>query len=480
MSADAPAATDPGAHRWTMVTATLLVLAALPSFVNRLLLATQRIPLNYNEGWNALHADRLRQGLALYPPPGGPIANNYPPLSFHLVALLGGEGDLIPVLRLLSLLGLAATIALSGATVAFVGRSRLAGGLTAALLFATFAIPFREYVAMADPALLAHGFLAMAMYIAARWWESDRMLRWALVFQLLAGLTKHNLVALPVAMALALLLDSRARGLILIALGVPMGGAAIALLRYGYGADALHSILASRQIQLATATAKLRNFLPPIVLPMVAGLVGGVLTLTRPVERMFLLYLVLSVALASFFAAGAGTNVNIFFDAAIASAVLCGLLVARLNATSHPRWMAYAPLVLGLSLVLPAKASWQEAREQQLEGGMARRVAETADDLRLMTSTPGPVACEILALCYWAGKGFELDFFNANQALVTGRAGPENLRTRLNSGRYAMVQLVRVTKTRFRLADTDTLGLVARYETVRTSSNGVLLVPRRR
>ena len=90
------------------------------------------------------------------------------------------------------------------------------------------------------------------------------------------------------------------------------------------------------------------------------------------------------------------------------------------------------------------------------------------------------MACEILALCYWAGKGFELDFFNANQALVTGRAGPENLRTRLNSGRYAMVQLVRVTKTRFRLADTDTLGLVARYETVRTSSNGVLLVPRRR
>ena len=463
-----------------MVTAVLLVLAALPSLVNRLMLATQRIPLNYNEGWNALHADRLRQGLALYPSPDGLILNNYPPLSFHLVALLTGDGgDPVMVLRALSLVGMAVTIVLSGATVAFVGRSRTAGAVTAALLFATFMIPFREYVGMADPALVAHGFLAIAMYLAARWWESDAILRWALLFQLLAGMTKHNLVALPVATALALLLDSRARGLILLAVGVPMGAAAVALLRYGYGPEALQSIVAPRRIMMARAVMKLNDFLPPIVLPMVAGLVGGVTTLRRPVERMLLIYLVIAFALAAFFAGGAGTNVNVFFDAAIAGAVLSGLLVARLLATPHPRWLAFVPLLLGISLMRPAKDSWLEAYAAQVGGGMSRRVADTSEDVRLIANTPGPVACEMLALCHWAGKGFEIDFFNANQAIRTGRAGPDNLVTRLNSGRYAMVQIIRLDPARFRLAATDTGGFPARYEEVRTSSNGTLLVPRR-
>ena len=58
----------------------LLVVPAEALFVH--------VPRNYNEGWNALHALRLRSGGPLYPPLSDAVFINYPPLSFYLVAAL--------------------------------------------------------------------------------------------------------------------------------------------------------------------------------------------------------------------------------------------------------------------------------------------------------------------------------------------------------------------------------------------------------
>ncbi|HVY52538.1 MAG TPA: hypothetical protein VHA07_13380, partial [Devosia sp.] len=47
-----------------------------------------RYPLNYNEGWNAIHTLRLRSGGPLYPAVSEGTFINYPPLSFYVVAAL--------------------------------------------------------------------------------------------------------------------------------------------------------------------------------------------------------------------------------------------------------------------------------------------------------------------------------------------------------------------------------------------------------
>ena len=469
-----------GTHRWTVVTAALLTLAALPAFASRIALASERIALSYNEGWNALHADRLRQGLALYPSADGLIVNNYPPVSFHLVTLLGGDGDLVRVLRALALLGLVGTIVLSALTVTRLGGSRAAGWLAGALLFATFSIHLGEYVAMADPSLVAHGLMAVAMYIAVRWWESDRMLRLALVFQLIAGMTKSNLVAFPLAMALALLLENRSRALKLIAVGVPLGMLALALLRLGYGADAIRSILATRPSQLATALRKAWVLLPPMAIPIVGGLMGGIAVFRRPVERLFVIYLVLGLATGFYFSGAAGVNMNVYFDAVIASAVLVGLLASRLATATAPRWLVYAPLVLGLSLARPAWWSWSDSWGILRGGRLAQRAADTAEDVRVLAASSGPVACEMLSLCYWAGRGFEMDFFNAVQLYRTGRAGSDNIHARVASGRYGMLQVIKVTPYRFGGPPADSTDVLADYREERRSTNGVILVRRTR
>jgi hypothetical protein len=53
----------------------------------------------------------------------------------------------------------------------------------------------------------------------------------------------------------------------------------------------------------------------------------------------------------------------------------------------------------------------------------------------------GPVACESLSLCYWAGKDFEVDFFNAGQAIKTGMMPQDILIHFIEAQRFAAIQI---------------------------------------
>jgi hypothetical protein len=88
-----------------------------------------------SEGFNAYHADTdmSAPGL-LYPPPGGLIANNYPPLyDFLIGGLTPLFGDAVYVGRAISLL---ATLGL-GAPAALIVR-QFGGGRTAAIVAASW------------------------------------------------------------------------------------------------------------------------------------------------------------------------------------------------------------------------------------------------------------------------------------------------------------------------------------------------------
>src|SRR3981081_31218 len=59
------------------------------------------------EGWNAYFQDAAASGARLYPASDALIVNNYPPLSFYVIGLLGkGLGDDLFVGRALSLVSL--------------------------------------------------------------------------------------------------------------------------------------------------------------------------------------------------------------------------------------------------------------------------------------------------------------------------------------------------------------------------------------
>jgi hypothetical protein len=66
-----------------------LSIAAVILYLQPLVSIGQRVPLNYNEGWNAYHAAAAIDNGELYPPPDALITNNYRPLSFYLVGAIG-------------------------------------------------------------------------------------------------------------------------------------------------------------------------------------------------------------------------------------------------------------------------------------------------------------------------------------------------------------------------------------------------------
>jgi hypothetical protein len=65
------------------------------------------IEIWFTEGWNAYFQDAAAAGNNIYPPAGGLTVNNYPPLSFYAIGLLGKLfGDNLFVGRAVSLLAL--------------------------------------------------------------------------------------------------------------------------------------------------------------------------------------------------------------------------------------------------------------------------------------------------------------------------------------------------------------------------------------
>src|SRR5262249_13302179 len=114
------------------------------------------IEIDGNEAWNAYHVDDVLFGRPLYPSQDDLLSNNYPPLSFHVVAFLAHWlGDPIYVGRLLSLVS---TLELGGLISFCVVK--LGGGVAGAVIgglwfIATMARFFTGYVGMNDPHLPA-------------------------------------------------------------------------------------------------------------------------------------------------------------------------------------------------------------------------------------------------------------------------------------------------------------------------------------
>jgi len=116
---------------------------------------------------------------------------------------------------------------------------------------------------------------------------------------------------------------------------------------------------------------------------------------------------------------------------------------------------------------------------------MVRTDHEQLESYRALISriagVPGPVACEQLALCYWAGKSFEIDFFNYGQKLKKHRVAATLLESRLADGYYALIETtgspVAESATATYLGPELAGRLGARYIPVAAVETNTLLAP---
>ena len=443
-----------------------LPLASLPAFAS----------LNYNEGWNAYHATAVFSERPLYPPPGDLFPNNYPPLSFAVVALLEGLfGDPVLAGRLLSLLsflGICVEIALLARRASGSWRHGLfAGLLFAALLGAAFG----DYIGMNDPQLLAHALVLGGALLVTSGRSPARIATAALLMSL-GGLVKHNLIALPLAITAWLWLrDRKAFGLWAAASAAWIGVALVGLWLV-HGSDVFRSILGVRETSLQTAANMSGIWLRSLAAPLAIGALALREAWRDPDAQWLSLYAALGLALGVGFTAGEGVNYNAFFDLTIGLSLLGSFLLSR---GGYPIPVVALALALLVDPLLRGPHAWLGRGPSLLE--IAKLEAATKRDVEYLSAVEGPVLCETLSLCFWAGKPEAVDLFNSRQAFWAGRADEQQLVERIARREFAVVQLLSVHKNRNdrRVSAGLASALLRDYLVDRVSANGVFLRPRR-
>ena len=195
-----------GVLRWT------LYVIAIWSFAWTVYRAFLNIEIEPNEGWNAYFADAAMGKMPLYPSTDQLITNNYPPLSFYIVGLVGRfMGDPVLAGRLLSLVAVVAIATAIALCVRRLGGSGVPAKISAAFFVATMSRFFMPYVGMNEPQLLGEAIMTFGFlwFLIAR--SNDRGYVGPVLLMALAGFVKHNIIAMPVTVFLWLALFTSPR-----------------------------------------------------------------------------------------------------------------------------------------------------------------------------------------------------------------------------------------------------------------------------
>jgi hypothetical protein len=443
--------------------------------------ATLRVGMHYNEGWNAVLAARWTSGQPLYPPFDALSANNYPPLSFYAVGWLGRwVGDHLFAGRLLAFMGLfTSAIAISAVVKRLTGSTR-AALMSGLLLLGYNAALYSEYVGTDDPQGLGHGIMLLGLLAFFASEQRGWLFFLSAGLMLAAGFVKQILVPVPLAATLWLLLYRREMVALWLATCVLLLVSALVLFLTIHGPYFLEGVFRdARDWSLRTNILKIyyqfKTALPLLLLGTLA-----LPSVWRCAEgRLVIFYAAFSAALAIFILGGAGVDMNAIFDLEIALCLIIGLAIGQLDEKGRSvpaevcSWVLLPMLILGLEL--PRR--WLELR-QLWEYGRARE-AQAAEVIDFLAKQPGPVACERLDLCYWAGKGYEIDWFWLGQKLNQRVIDPRAVTDRLRNRYYAAIQTYGNNGTSYRLPPSINQEIADNYEVVRMGQ-GAVLIPRRR
>jgi hypothetical protein len=265
---------------------------------------------------------------------------------------------------------------------------------------------------------------------------------------------KHNLLALPLAAILwHWQRDRRAAWRFAIA-GVGFVVPGLILFYLAYGTSLLSVVSSSRLISPANIVTGVSH-LWWAALPLV-----GLLLLRDSRREFFPIYALIALIVGLLFSAGDGVDVNIFFDLAIA----CSLGLGFMAETSSAR-AALCALPLPLFLI----ANFHDNNFFFTPDFRA----QSARDIAFLKGRSGPVLCDQLSLCLWAGKGARLDVFNVGEQIKTGARDPSNLARMIAAHHFAAVQLQDLNA----LGETVRKAIKTHYRADYSDDNGSFLTP---
>jgi len=398
-----------------------------------------------NEGWNIYNAVAVAHHQQLYPRKYGWTTNNYPMLSFAIMAWLHRfTHEYLFTARTVSLLSLLAISAFAGAIVFRLSQNRHAALLAGLFCISIFCANANPYVGSDEPQMLAQ-----AVFMAGLWLviACDGAI-WALVGAALlfaiGGSIKHNLLDFPIAVLIATALQSARRAALFAASGLAFATAAVWLNFHFGGPHFLDEILLPRTYSWGKAASQTGTFLGPVLIPLLLAAAMAWSLLPNPRRRILAIHFATALLLGFYFSGGSGVSINALFSVLMSMSMLLGLVFAEAERRQSPLtvrpFAGWLPVGIFAWLIIPLLISgnWNIVGTLRQTKAAQQRFDRHAAFLR---SLNGPIVCESALLCVTAGKPFIYDAFNATRLIELGKLNPQPMLDALREHRIAAVEL---------------------------------------
>jgi hypothetical protein len=407
------------------------------------------IEIENNEGWNAYFTDAAMGKMPLYPSADQLITNNYPPLSFYIVGLVGRVvGDPVLAGRLLSLVAMVAIAIAIALSVRRLGGSGVAARISAAFFVATMSRFFLFRVGMNEPQLLSQAVMAFGFLGFLRARSNDRGYVGPVLVMALAGFIKHNIIAMPLTafIWLGLYRSREAVKCFCVAATAIIGGIAICYVLFGR--NFFLGVFSPRQFSLNVSWHVLED-LEWVSVGLLACLYNA--WARRRDTSVQLCSLLIAIALPSYFLqkCGDGVGSNAQFDLVIGVAIGLGLAFTQISLWPIARWLgakqAQAILLLAVCVRLLVSRQLQPVRlifDSSFRNEIATRERAMTDEIERVRRIPGDVTCgKYLLVCYRADKPFVVDAFNSEQRILTGALPKDAIAARVAAENLTIVQV---------------------------------------
>jgi len=426
-----------------LMTVVMLALFQLP--VRRIFTHGQ---VNYNEGWNAYRTAMVAKGIPLYrTPPHGMIgATAYPPISFHVVSLLGNTNTYTVVGRLISLFALLAAGIFAALIVSRFGGSLPVSVFSFLLYEISIAFLRPDRIGMNDPQLLGEAFTIAGLYCYVKDPDSKRLLCISALLFCLAGFTKPNLIAFPAAVAIDLLIRSRRSFAVWAGAMVASAGLLMAATMLVDGRYLFSHLMGGggRAYSYQMAWSQFHFYVNKFQCLLVIAAAWSIRAFRS--YPVFVAAFVVSHGLAFLLSGGNGVDLNIFFNSLAVTVILCGLALSELSSalpvSRSAALHSAAALMFGLFLFsVMIFAPGQLRRDRQTMRLLPAHEAEFNSAVVFLKKKPGPVLCESILLCYEAGKPLEFEAFAVREQVRKGMLREDDVLPLLRTHHFQAVQV---------------------------------------
>jgi hypothetical protein len=466
----------------------LIALAVVVILMRPVVSISLQLPKDYNEGYYAYTAARVLGPGNLYPESGSLIANGYTPLFAYVTGIFGEIlDDHLVAGRWIALASFLFVAVGVGAVVRLLSNNWAVSILAGLTFIGYIGLKHPSYIGMNDPQWLAQAFIIAALFVYLKTENQHRVSIPVVALLLAAGLTKQTSVALPIALAVHIIWHCRDT--------IPAwaGGAAVAILPsvaalYAFhGPDFLRGVLfneAQREYSVPKVLDTALDFARFFV-PLLVGFGLFLWLVPRSAAKHLLLaYVASSAAIGFALTGGQFVGWNHLYDLLIALTITAGLAIAALSerlASRVPKVLTSILCGILANLALLAAAPSALAKAGTVLSALADRQVLVAGTISRIATVDGPVFCETMALCYWAGKDLEIDILELRRRLMSGSMSKEEFERLLASGHFQLLQFHSdgaSGRTR-RLPSWANDLILNHYEPQANEMGGSFLIPRR-